>query len=377
MAVILRYVDAGSSGGDGTTQKTSGSDAAYASLSAAIHTEATDLVTAGDSLHIICGGSTADTVGVENSATVAWPGMVTSATNDITIEAADDHGGTWNTAQYRLDTSSYFRSLGIPSDYHVTIIGLQVNNSRSGGGGVGSVIFEVIGGGSGVVTMDRCLLTHTGTKTGTGNFTGIRTNRVTGDVVITVRNTIIIDTKSTGTQLKLVATTGLGAMHLLNCTYVDCGQDLGAGISVSPRSGTGTKGSVRNCIVQNTTYDDYSKNSNFPPTVYTGTNNLSSDGTSGDIDSDSGATSIDNTSLTFVDAAARDYHLAATDTAAIGSGVNLYSQFTGDIDGDNTRPVSGAWDIGADQRVVAVTGRGPLMNGGLVNTSLINAGLIG
>lgn len=377
MAVILRYVDAGSSGGDGTTQNTSGTDAAYASLSAAIHTEATDLVTAGDSLHIICGGSTADTQDVENSATVAWPGMVTSATNNITIEAADDHGGTWNTSQYRLDTSSYFRTLGIPSDYHVTIIGLQVNNSRSGGGGTGSVIFEVIGGGSGVITVDRCLLTHTGSKTGAGSFIGIRTSRVSGDAVITIRNTVVIDTKSHGTQLKFVATAGPGAMHLLNCTFVDCGQDLGVGISVSPRSGTGTKGSVRNCIVQDTTGNDYGQGGHFPPTVYTGTNNLSSDGTSDNIDSDSGATSIENTSLTFVDAAARDYHLAATDTAAIGSGVNLYSQFTGDIDGDNTRPVSGAWDIGADQRVVAVTGRGPLMNGGLVNTSLINAGLIG
>lgn len=57
--------------------------------------------------------------------------------------------------------------------------------------------------------------------------------------------------------------------------------------------------------------------------------------------------------VAFVNAAARDYHLAAGDTVARGAGVNLTaSGITTDIDGE-TRPSSGAWDVGADQVIAS------------------------
>jgi hypothetical protein len=56
------------------------------------------------------------------------------------------------------------------------------------------------------------------------------------------------------------------------------------------------------------------------------------------------------TSADFVDSANGDFHLAPG-SVLIGAGTNLYSTFTTDIDGD-TRPSSGAWDIGFDHYVV-------------------------
>ena len=369
VAVITRYVDAGSSGGDGTTQKTSGSDAAYASLQAALDAQSADLVTAGDSLVIICGGSTADTE-VEDSGTVAWPGMVTSATNNITIQADENHEGVWNNTIYRLESDSYYRVLGIPSDQFVTIVGLQVSNTRSPSGGAGADIFEVVGSGAGAVTLDRALLRHTGTNISGGSGKGVRTSRLTGDCVVTIQNCIAYDCLTNGYQMRVVNTSGGGAIHVLNCTAVNCA----TGFSVAARSSSGGVGSLRNCIAQGSSNVDFGTGgSGIPGGTWTATNNLSEDATATNVDSDSGATSITSTSLTFRDAAAYDYHLAATDTAAIDAGVDLSSTFTDDIDGV-TR--TGTWDIGADQYAAAATGGllGPLVGeGGLAGIG----GLVG
>jgi len=64
-----------------------------------------------------------------------------------------------------------------------------------------------------------------------------------------------------------------------------------------------------------------------------------------------GAHSVSGASPAFVDAAAWDLHLAATDTAAAGRGADLSDDaalpFDVDLEGDAR---SGAWDVGADQR---------------------------
>ena len=354
MAVITRYVDAASSGGDGTSQNTSGADAAYASLQAALDAQSADLVTAGDSLVIICGGSTADTE-VEDSGTVAWPGMVTSATNNITIQAAENHEGVWDDTIYRLESDSYYRVLGIPSDQFVTITGLQVSNTRSPSGGAAADIFEVVGSGAGAVTLDRALLRHTGTNISSGSGKGVRTDRLTGDCVVTIQNCITYDCLTNGFQMRVVNTSGGGAIHVLNCTAVNCP----TGFGVAARSSSGGVGSLRNCIAQGSSNVDFGTGGNgIPGGTWTATNNLSEDTTATNVDSDSGATSVVSTSLTFRDAAAYDYHLAATDTAAIDAGVDLSSTFTDDIDGV-TR--TGTWDIGADQYAAATTGTSKIL----------------
>lgn len=87
-------------------------------------------------------------------------------------------------------------------------------------------------------------------------------------------------------------------------------------------------------------------------TNYSGTFNAAStnNATSSASDDAPGASSVWGiTSTDFVDAANKNFHLAA-DSALIGAGTNLYSTFTTDIDGDEW-PSSGAWDIGFDYYV--------------------------
>jgi len=72
--------------------------------------------------------------------------------------------------------------------------------------------------------------------------------------------------------------------------------------------------------------------------------NIASDGTSA-----GGVHDQTNVNLTFVDVSNGDFHLSASDVAAINNGTDLSSEgFSDDIDGD-TR--SGTWDIGADEYV--------------------------
>lgn len=115
---------------------------------------------------------------------------------------------------------------------------------------------------------------------------------------------------------------GLSSCKTINCTVFSFGS-----IGVSA-------GEAINCIVNGCP-------DGFGPSV-TGDYNCS------DIAGDApGANSVTGT-VEFVDATNHDYHLAATDTVARGAGVNLTSSgITTDIDGE-TRPATGAWDIGAD-----------------------------
>lgn len=103
--MITRFVNLDSSGGDGTTNGTSGATAAYASLEAALDAEATDLTSEATStvtiyghdftdiaLYIIC--DKASSSGVDSSASGAAPaadvdGFTVDATHKILIRAAD------------------------------------------------------------------------------------------------------------------------------------------------------------------------------------------------------------------------------------------------------------------------------------------------
>lgn len=119
-----------------------------------------------------------------------------------------------------------------------------------------------------------------------------------------------------------------------NCIAVGCGVGFG-------NSTTSGAGSSRNCIAYNCSQRGFSQNWNFNGTC---SNDASSD------TSASGTGSITGiTSAAFADAANNDFHLSSGSVLR-GAGVNLYSDFTTDIDGD-TWPSSGAWDIGYDHYV--------------------------
>lgn len=109
---ITRYVNTASSGGDGTTNATSGASAAYASLQACITAEVAvraNLVASDELLHILCCGSAADT-----TVTVISNAWTTDATRYIHVEGNPDHvngahySTSWDDTTYRIMASSNF-----------------------------------------------------------------------------------------------------------------------------------------------------------------------------------------------------------------------------------------------------------------------------
>ena len=150
MVDIVRYVNPLSSGGDGTTTALSGTNAAYASLSAAITAEATDLPTAGNTLRLKCFGAAEDTVGI------TWPAaMESNAANPLIIEnATGESGGNpslegWDTSAYRVNLTVNTNSGAILDgvndnrnlDY-VLFKNIQIGGNFTGTGGGTQAIFE-------------------------------------------------------------------------------------------------------------------------------------------------------------------------------------------------------------------------------------------
>ena len=135
---ITRYVDPDSAGGNGTTTALSGSNAAYASLNAAMTAEARNLVTADEIAEFICMSShanhTADTVLVNQSS-----GWTTDATRyvDIKTDAASHHAGVWSDTKYRIvvnadpDADPGVVQLSFP---YGRSTGIQVKNTWTGAG---------------------------------------------------------------------------------------------------------------------------------------------------------------------------------------------------------------------------------------------------
>ena len=155
-----RYVDTASSGGDGTTTALSGTNAAYASLQAALNAERGDLVSADVYLRIECAADTgtADTTLVDQNIA----GWTTDATRYVEIHAAAGHeaGVEWDTSKYRLSRSGTGGSVfvAVLADMSGGIAygrlhGLQIeadwSNLNSATRTVGNLIWSVAAGTSG------------------------------------------------------------------------------------------------------------------------------------------------------------------------------------------------------------------------------------
>ncbi|MCK5616969.1 hypothetical protein KAR91_84690, partial [Candidatus Pacearchaeota archaeon] len=137
----------------------------------------------------------------------------------------------------------------------------------------------------------------------------------------------------------MIATTASGTVNFYNNTVYD--SDDGFHTS----SNSGATEVLKNNITQNCTNG------------FDGTFDAASDYNISDLASDApGSNSLNETTVTFADAANNDFRLAANDTAAVDAGIDLSSDvnlaFTDDIKG--TTRVSGAWDIGADEAARAI-----------------------
>ena len=320
MANTIRYVNAGSAGGDGTTQELSGGTAAYASLQAALEAERTDL-TAANTLEIICEGSTADT-------TLVYPssGWTTDATHYVYIHpgTSDQHSGVWSDSIYRLTNK-----LSNAQINHLHIQGLQI---KWGGTGSGGSVVSLSGAGAGWHKFERNLVVNNHQSVGNPGPSGLSMVRSTQDYyawnnIIYVASTATFTTIGDG----ILCGTSADPVFVANNTAYGFTNNFNA------VSGTWT---VRNNLAFGHITADYSG------TFGTSENNLSEDATA-----PTGGTEVISASVTF--SGTDDFRVTAGDS--IDAGVTVSDDppaFTDDITGTAR---AGTWDIGAFEFVTAVS----------------------
>jgi hypothetical protein len=313
------YVNPDSSGGDGTTNATSGGTAAYASLNAALTARARNLVTATAIDEFIC-----ETGGTADTTVVAMSGWTTSSIYyiDIKTSAGHRHAGVWSTAKYRIQGGSDYNHVINVGTYDVRITGLQIDitSART----EGPIIAGILAEGDANVAQYFIGNIIRGTNA-TGGTRGIRCtnsaniwNNIIYDQLVNVQSHGLSLTPATGTTQNVYNNTVYGCVEGINVTAYT----------------TGTL-NLRNNLANGNTADYYSeggytRNSSF---------NISEDASSPDA-------SYRSLAVTFANEASDDFHLGASDTLAKDAGTDLSGTFTTDIDGD-TR--SGTWDIGADE----------------------------
>jgi hypothetical protein len=126
---VLRYVDTASSGGDGTTEATSGANAAYASLSS---WEANAGGDATETYHVKCraSGGAADTTGV----TIDFATNITSGA--VIVEGNSDHADGRNNGTTFIDDTVYRLVVNgnciAPQEANTTLRGLQLDCTTTG-----------------------------------------------------------------------------------------------------------------------------------------------------------------------------------------------------------------------------------------------------
>jgi hypothetical protein len=324
------YVNPDSTGGDGTTNATSGASAAYASLNAALTARARNLVTATAIDEFIC-----ETGGTADTTVVLLSGWTTSASYyiDIKTSSGHRHDGKWNTAKYRLVGGSNYNHVINVGTNNVRITGLQIDitSART----EGPIICGINSEGDANVSQYFIGNIIRGTNA-TGGTQGIRANNSCN-----IWNNVIYDHLVNIQSLGLSLTPSTGVtQNVYNNTVYGCVE----GINVVAYS-TGVL-NLRNNLCNGNTTDYYSeggytRNSSF---------NISEDTSSPDA-------SYRSKAVTFVNEASDDFHLSVSDTNAKDQGTDLSGTFTTDIDGA-TR--SAPWDIGADEYTSAGSSVAPL-----------------
>lgn len=318
---VTRYVNPGSSGGDGTTPALSGTDAAYASLNAWSTARARNLVTADEIEEVVCATSgAADTVVpvyIEPS-----DGWVTDATRYIKIRADNTHraGTQWDNNKYRLSSTTGGNILNISVPY-TQISGLQLSHLSIGDAHDG--VF-VSGGNH---KADGLLIR--GANDATYRNLAFR---IDGPNTY-VWNCIVVDwlgTNSAGFN----RFGGSGGAYFYNCTAVNCS----IGFSEPDDDYDGI---YKNCLASGCSQYGFLADWSWSGSD---SNNASSDATAPGTNSRTGQTfgfvAADDYALTSTDGGARDFGVADP-----GSGL-----FSDDILG-TARGAS--WDIGAHEYVEA------------------------
>jgi len=334
MAELPRFVlrdGINTPGGDGTTDANTGPNRAYASLVECEAAEQSDFVTAANNLVVYCSGDVA-----ENNQ-VLIDGSTCSAAFDIKIIGNKASGTKWDNSAFRIVASINATDSALYiNDTNVTCDALQCKSVVTAEDpGFPYYVVRVPAESYTLKNMSICAAVS-GWSSGTSALYGIRsgTDMSQNSFVI---NTLIFDIVTDDASFACAFYEG---NHAANKTYLYNNTIANVKIGINDGySDVVCKNNILQAAAGGVCFD----NAVDPSSNY----NLSSDATA------PGGNSVLNTVLTFADAASLDYHLAVTDTAAIGAATNLsgdaYYPFNNDADGD----VRSSWDIGADEYAAA------------------------
>ena len=325
MALVTRFVNTGSTaGGDGTTNNTSGATRAYASLNEWESNEQTDLVSDGDTHEVTCEG------GID-SANLTISSWGTNSTNFPTIKTTvDDPSGIFDSGKYFLDRGTGLGAILSINDDNTKLSGIQFR--RDGPGGVGSqrpcIVIAAQAAGN-THDIENCIF-HSIAAAASAQKVGIYSGD--SDTVLTVKNCLFFNFDDTNDDGIDIAAQTAGTAKLINNTFQNCTVGL-AGLS--------------NTKVTNNVFQDCG--TDVSGTVDTGN---SSDNLSDAASGLPGSNNVHSATLTFVNKAGDDFHLASGDTSAIGAGIGPSSDsdvLTTDVDGDARSGTT--CDIGFDEFV--------------------------
>ena len=331
-----RYVNTASVGGDGTTNEISGANAAYASLSAAVIAEATNLVTADVYLVINASGVATDTTAVNIT------GFTTDSTHYVKI-VGDNDTGKASAIHYRLGGMTLVNGssvLGIVNNY-TQIYNIEITNFK--GTAEGNLVSAISVSGRNSI-IDGCIIHDNSTLIESHvRGIGIGVSSANPDGVI-IRNNLIYNFRGVTYDHKygIYSVYNYGAKIHNNTLYNIIGPGSYAGYGIYNQGAGGTNYPI---LINNISYNNKTADF-FGLFSASSTNNLSKDTTA----STTYGTYYMSKTLSFVSTTtgSEDLHLASTDTDAIDKGADLSAIFTTDIDGQ-IRPYNSIWDIGADE----------------------------
>ena len=270
------------------------------------------------------------------------------------VNQSQRHDGKWNNQKYSLIFSPNNNSTAAIRTYkpYVKIDGLQIKviSNNDGNYGIEASYID-----NGWVEFSNNIITGQILNYASGIYVGYADTNVSARIW----NNLIYDLQGTagpgsstgiiyGSCYNISCVSGTG--YLYNNTIVNIPYGIA---NNSPEAAIVAK----NNIVQDATIGYYSHayNGYFGPAS---TNNISHH-KNGNKNDAPGSNPQNNTAVSFVDKAGKDFHLSPSDTKAVNKGVSLisdpYLPISSDFESDS-RPSDPSWDIGADELFVAPKG---------------------
>ncbi len=335
-ATIVRYINTDSStGGNGTTNDTTGANRAYASMSSWEQAEQADLVSDGD-IHQVNISAPSGTVDTSSGGSVI-SGWTTGASNYIEMIGDRTNESVWDTNIYvrRRTNGSAHGALRIMENY-VRIKNLQFEADLSG---ADSVIRFHADSGAVDYRLEKCYLRSYLTPTSIDNRCLHANGGDSGDTYVW---NCIMDGGANAPIMAVIDGSFGGALHIRSSIFTRGNNGIWRN--------TGTV-NAKNCIIFNTDDDiQYT----VSPLDYCASDD--NEGTNS-IDISPGATEADDWNDAFTDYSNGDFTIKDTSSVLYNAGLDTSGEsapldFTDDFIG-TTRPQVSSWDVGAFELLIS------------------------